>query len=95
MIAEGPAMLSVPRQNLPIRLELPKATKVRDEATQRVANIWHIRGSIERTRDPQASYLSPDRVVSFTPLYVGWHLAIRVFPSGITREGHLKPPGLY
>jgi hypothetical protein len=28
------------------------------------------------------------------PLRVGWHLAIWVFPPGITWERHLKPPGL-
>jgi hypothetical protein len=28
------------------------------------------------------------------PLCVGWHLDIRIFPSGITRERHLKPPSL-
>jgi hypothetical protein len=42
--------------------------------------------------DPQASYLSPDWEVSCMPLYVGWHRAIWVFPSGITRERCLKPP---
>jgi hypothetical protein len=26
------------------------------------------------------------------PLRVGWHLDIRVFLLGITRERHLKPP---
>jgi hypothetical protein len=48
--------------------ELPRATRVRDEATQRMTNIlahpvphlgaWH----------PQASYLSLDREVSLMPL---------------------------
>jgi hypothetical protein len=28
------------------------------------------------------------------PLRVGWHLAVRVFPSGITQERCLKPPDL-
>jgi hypothetical protein len=27
------------------------------------------------------------------PLRVGWHLAIRVFPPGITWEKHMKSPG--
>jgi hypothetical protein len=27
------------------------------------------------------------------PLYVGWHLAIQVFPLGTTLESRLKPPG--
>jgi hypothetical protein len=28
------------------------------------------------------------------PLCVGWHLAVRVFSSGITQERRLKPPDL-
>jgi hypothetical protein len=60
----------------------------------RVASIWCIRGPIEGARHPQSSYLSPDREVSFTSLYVGRHLAIRVFLLGITLERCLKPPGL-
>jgi hypothetical protein len=28
---------------------------------------------IKGTQHPQASYLSPDQKVSFTPLRVGWH----------------------
>jgi hypothetical protein len=46
-----------------------------------------------RGQHPQASYLSPDREISFMPLRVGWHQAVRVFPPGITRERHMKPPG--
>jgi hypothetical protein len=26
-------------------------------------------------------------------LHVGWHLVVRVFSKGITRESHLKPTG--
>jgi hypothetical protein len=63
-----------------------RATKVRDEVTQRVV--------IEGTQYPQASYLSLDREVSLTSLRVGWYLVIRVFSIGITRERRLKPPGL-
>jgi hypothetical protein len=88
-------MLKVPSQNPPVGSEPPRATRVRDEVTQRVASIWRIQGSIEGTQHSQASYLSPDREVSFTPLYVGWHLAIQIFPSGITQERRLKPPGSY
>jgi hypothetical protein len=29
-------------------------------------------------------YLSPGKEVSFTALHVGWHLAVCVFPPGIT-----------
>jgi hypothetical protein len=94
IIAEGPANLRVPRQNPPVRLKPLRATRVRDEATQRVASIWCIRGPTEGTWHPQASYLSPEWELSFTPLYVGWHLAVRVFPPGITRERRLKAPGL-
>jgi hypothetical protein len=49
-------------------------------------------GPIEGTRCSQALYLSLDREVSFMPLRVGWHLAVWVFSSGITRESHVKPP---
>jgi hypothetical protein len=30
---------------------------------------------------------------NLSSLHVGWHLVIRVFPIGITRESHKKPPG--
>jgi hypothetical protein len=46
------------------------------------------------THHPQASFLSPDREVSFTPHHVARHRAVRVFPPGITRERCVKPPGL-
>jgi hypothetical protein len=81
-IAEGPANLRVLRQNPPVGLAPPRAM---DKATQR--------GPIKGTQHPQALYLSPRREVSFLPLRVGWHLAIRVFLIGITWESHLKPPG--
>jgi hypothetical protein len=29
------------------------------------------------------------------PLRVGWHLVVRVFPLGISRERRLKPPNPY
>jgi hypothetical protein len=63
-----------------------------DKAGQGVANSWHFLGPIEGTRCPQALYLSPGWEVSFKPLRVGYHLAVWVFPPGITRERHLKPP---
>jgi hypothetical protein len=65
-----------------------------DEATQRVANIWRFWGPIKGTRHPQASSLSPNQEISFTPLCVGWHLAIQVFPPRIIQKGCMKPPGL-
>jgi hypothetical protein len=49
-------------------LEPPRATRAGDEARQRVATSWHIRSSIEGTQLCQASYLSLDREISFTPL---------------------------
>jgi hypothetical protein len=67
---------------------------VRDEETQRVASSWHIRSPIKGIQHPQALYLSLDWEVSFTPLRVGWHRAVRFFPLGITQERRLKPPGL-
>jgi hypothetical protein len=70
----------------------PRATRARDEATQEVANSWHIQSLIEGTRHPQPSYLSLDREVFLTPLHVGQHRAIRVLPLGITQERRLKPP---
>jgi hypothetical protein len=44
------------------------------------------RDSIEGNRHPEAMYLSPGQEISFTPLRVGWHLAVRVLPMGITQE---------
>jgi hypothetical protein len=93
-LPRGLPTLRVPRQNSPVRSEPPRATKARDESTQRVTNIWRYQGSTEGTRHPQALYLSPDREVSFMPLRVGWRLAVLVFSPRITRERCLKPPGL-
>jgi hypothetical protein len=62
----------------------PRAIKARDKATQRVASSWRIWSPIKGTHHPQASYMSLDREVSFTSLYVGWHRAVQVFPPGIT-----------
>jgi hypothetical protein len=41
IIAEGPAKLSVLRQNPPVGSAPPIANRARDKATQRVASIWH------------------------------------------------------
>jgi hypothetical protein len=49
--------------------EPPRATRARDEATQRVPTSWHIRSPIEGTQCSQASYLSLDREISFMPLF--------------------------
>jgi hypothetical protein len=43
---------------------------------------------IKGTCPPQASYLSLDPEVSFMPLCVGWHLAIRVFFTDYPRKKH-------
>jgi hypothetical protein len=59
--------------------EPPRATRARDEATQRLASGWRTQHPIEETRHPQALYVSLDQEVSFTPLLVGWHRAIWVF----------------
>jgi hypothetical protein len=59
--------LRVRTKNPSIRSEPPRATRARNEATQRVANSWLTWCPIEGTRYPQASYLSPDRKVFFTP----------------------------
>jgi hypothetical protein len=39
-------------------------------------------------------YLSPGREIFFTPLYVGWHLALRVLSIGIKLERRIKPADL-
>jgi hypothetical protein len=52
-----------------------------------------MRDPIEGGRYPQALYLSIGQEVSFTPLRVDWHLAIRVSPPRITQEHRLKPLG--
>jgi hypothetical protein len=68
MIAVG----SVKAQGLKVKhvngSELPRATRERDEATQSVATSWHIQRPIEGTWYSQASYLSLDWKISFTPL---------------------------
>jgi hypothetical protein len=38
-----------------------------------------LRVGYHRTRHPQASSLSLDQEVSFTPLHVGWHRVAQVF----------------
>jgi hypothetical protein len=43
-LLRGLPTLRVPRQNTPVKSELPRATRVTDQATQRVASIWHIWG---------------------------------------------------
>jgi hypothetical protein len=69
MIIVGPPMLRVHRQNPLDGSEPPRATRVRDEATQGVATTWNLWSPIEETWYPQASYLSLDREVSFTPIF--------------------------
>jgi hypothetical protein len=44
MIADGLAKLRVLRQNPPIGSAPPRANRVRDKATQRVASRWHFLG---------------------------------------------------
>jgi hypothetical protein len=65
---------------------------MRDEVTQNVASSWRIRCPNEGIQHPEASNLSLDREVSFVPLHVGWHRAIRV-SARVTWERHVKPPG--
>jgi hypothetical protein len=93
MIIVGLPKLRVLRQNLSIRSVPPRANRVRDKTTQRVASNWHTQRPSEGTRHPQALFLSPVSEVSFMPLHVDWHLAIRVVPPGITQESCLKPFG--
>jgi hypothetical protein len=83
----GLPKIRVLRQNPSNGLETPRATRVRDEATQRVVHSWRIRSPIEGTWHPHALYLSLDREVSFTLLHVGWHRAILVFPPGLDLIG--------
>jgi hypothetical protein len=75
----GLSKLRVRRQNPPIGSEPLRATRSRDKVTQRMASNWCTRCPIEGTQHPQASYLSPNQEVSFAPLHVGWHRAVRVF----------------
>jgi hypothetical protein len=48
--------------------EPPRATRARDKATKKMATSSHIRSPIEGIQRPQASYLSLDWDISFTPL---------------------------
>jgi hypothetical protein len=70
-IVVGLSIIRVRRHNPPFGLELPRVTRVRDEATQGMASGWHIRSPAEGTWHPQASYLSPEWEVFFMPLRVG------------------------
>jgi hypothetical protein len=65
--------------------ELSRATRARDEATQRVANILVHPTPNRGTRHPQASYLSLDWEVSFTPL-CGLSSSHRGFLRGLLRK---------
>jgi hypothetical protein len=47
MIVVGLQQVRVLMQNPPVELELPRANRVRDKSTQRVAGRWSIWGSIE------------------------------------------------
>jgi hypothetical protein len=70
----------------------PEQTEQRTKQYQQwpaTGTFWDL---IKDTQHPQALYLSPDREVSFTPHHVGWHLTVRVFLIGITRESCLKHP---
>jgi hypothetical protein len=91
-IIMGLPTLRVRRQNPPDGSRLPRASIARDEATQGVSTSWHIWSPIEGTQCPQASYLSLDREVSFTP-----HLWDGSEPPGfstpITQERSMTPPG--
>jgi hypothetical protein len=84
----------VPMQNPPVGSTSPRANKVRNKARQRVASSWHTRDPIEGAQHPQALYLCPGREDSFTPLRVGWYLAVRVLLIGIILERRMKPPSL-
>jgi hypothetical protein len=77
-IVVGLTKLRILRQNLPVGSAPPRANRARDKVTQRVANSWHTRGPYKGSWHPQAFYLTPSWEVSFMPLHVGWHLAIRV-----------------
>jgi hypothetical protein len=88
----GPAKAYGSKAKPTVGLEPPRATRVRDEEKQRVANSWCTWCPVEGTQHPQASYLSPSREVSFMPLCVGWHLAVHGFSLGITWQSRLKPP---
>jgi hypothetical protein len=91
-IVEGPAKLKVLRQNLPARSAPPIANRKMDKATQRVASSWHFLGDHRGDLAP-SSFVSESQLGGFRhALHVGWHLAIWVFPIGITQESHVKPP---
>jgi hypothetical protein len=73
--------LMVLRQNPSIGTAPPTANRARDKA---IHKGWPVTGTIQGPImgiwHPSALYLSPGQEVSFTPLRVGWHLAIQVLP---------------
>jgi hypothetical protein len=87
-IIVGLPTLRVRRQNPPDGSQPPRASIARDEATQGVSTSWHIWSPIEGTWCPQASYLSLDREVSFTPPSMGWQRATWVFYADYPGKKH-------
>jgi hypothetical protein len=93
MITVGLPKFRVRRQNPSDESEPPRATRVRDEATQGVDSSWHIPSPIDGTWCPQASYLSSDREVPSCPfMWAG--IEPPGFSTRITVERHMKSPGL-
>jgi hypothetical protein len=90
---QGASKAQGSKAKLAVRSVSPRVNRAREKLTQRLGSSWHFLGPIEGIQHPQALYLSLGQEVSFTPLCVGWHLTIRVFQIGITRESRLKPPG--
>jgi hypothetical protein len=83
--------LRVRRQNPLSGSEPPRATRVRDEVTQRVASCWHVWCSIEGIRHRLALYLSPKWEVSIIPsVWAG--IVLSRFFAWIFWERRAKPP---
>jgi hypothetical protein len=91
-LPRGLQTLRVLRRNLLVKSELSRATRVRDEATQRVASSWLFLGP--HREDPMPlTFVSKSRLGGFlhTPP-CGLTPSRSSFPQRITQERCLKPP---
>jgi hypothetical protein len=79
IIAMGSAKAQVLKVKPVYELELARATRARDEATQRMPNI--LAHPVPHQGDPaSSSFVSESRLGCFLHRpYMGWHLAIWVF----------------
>jgi hypothetical protein len=92
-IFERSTKLRVLRKNLPVRLALPRANRVRDKVTQRVVSSWHFLGPHQG--DPtSSSFVSESCPAGFLHAPpCGLASSHPCFPDSDYQESRLKQPG--